>query len=190
MKRLALAFLLVAGCPPASASTVYYLVDYPALQADAPPNHFGEPTPNGGTDYLSGTITTDGKLGTLSAADLIGDLITFATPEGTIEGTIRPAFPIASGLSATPAGLILAGNGSLRIESTDSTQRYTNVVEYDPTAGERYLGTIEDWGTQTDLASWQSPLPLTSPFLIATTADAETLVGTSWTIASGNGMEG
>lgn len=85
---LVAAVFLVSG-PRAWAHITYYIVDYPANEADL----F-----NSGTDVLSGTITTDGTSGTLTAPNIVGAAITLDTPAGTFSATTE-----ANGLRFTGA---------------------------------------------------------------------------------------
>ena len=59
--HLLFAAVLLASVSNASGQNrTYNIVDYPANETDA----------NGATDTLSGTIITDGKLGTLTPSDV------------------------------------------------------------------------------------------------------------------------
>lgn len=91
------AVLLVSLSRNAGADEItYYIVDYPA----------NEITESGsGTDTISGTIITDGTIGPLSAANIVGGTFSFTFPGGNLSGPA--SFGSPTGLQATPTDLIL-----------------------------------------------------------------------------------
>ena len=97
LRRMAVAMVLVAFVSTARASNlVYEIVDYPVNQIDQ----------SSGTDTVSGTIVTDGSLGSITVADIVGGSLTLSGSGGSFS-----AASIVAGYSGTP--------GSLQATSTD-----------------------------------------------------------------------
>ena len=69
-----LAWLLASVSNAGAQDITYYIVDYPANEADG----------SSGTDAVSGTIVTDGTIGLLSAADIVGGTFSFTDAEGDV----------------------------------------------------------------------------------------------------------
>jgi len=175
--------LLVAGLAHAGNIT-YTIVDYPALQTDTPPSQNGALLPADGTDYVSGTITTDGKIGPLSATDMLSTSITLTTPRGIFACALDPQFPLCSGLSATEDALVLIPSGEFRFFASDTTRRYENMISYVGTRTyNQYLGVVSDSLMQQDPALWVYQLPLTDLITVAT-VNTQTVISGSWTVTN------
>ena len=97
--------LLTLASSAWAGDITYNIVNYPDNQADQ----------NGGIDGVSGTITTDGNLGTLTQSDILSYNWTI----GYSTGTYTNSFPAgggglsASGLLATSSQLLLPQGGLL-----------------------------------------------------------------------------
>ena len=113
MYRLSIV-MLVLGLPTAIARAddiTYNIVDYPANESDQT---------SAGTDTISGTIITDGTIGPLSTANIIGGTFSFTGPYGTLTGPVTVFDPI--GLQATPTQLLLSpgSDSHVDISTTES----------------------------------------------------------------------
>ena len=99
--HLMLSLVLLASISDAGASTLTYnIVNYPAYQADQYAS---------GTDTMSGTIVTDGSMGSLSSIDIRGGTMTFTSPGKSYSGTFNnigfnAGHPL---LYATPTQLLM-----------------------------------------------------------------------------------
>ncbi|MGO9110052.1 MAG: PEP-CTERM sorting domain-containing protein [Thermoguttaceae bacterium] len=92
----ALATILLASASNAWAGDITYnIVDYPVNETD----------PTSATDTVSGTIITDGTIGPLSAANMIGGTFSLSSPHFDVAGPASFTAPI--GLEATPTELLL-----------------------------------------------------------------------------------
>ncbi len=107
---LVLACSVLFACSRASAQPItYYLQDYPAYQ-------------NGryGTTYVSGTITTDGTIGALSASNILSTSYHVINSEYSFSSSTMSVSQIAPGsLTATPTQL-LENEGNTASLPTDS----------------------------------------------------------------------
>ena len=105
---VAIAVLEAAMALPAAANVIVYnIVDYPSYEVDSGP--FGV------TDTISGTIITDGVLGTLGTSDIVGGSFTITKPGlGSFTKPVLGNFSLDGSLSATSTQLLLPApsNGS------------------------------------------------------------------------------
>jgi hypothetical protein len=132
------AFLLVCASSLRADNITYNIVDYPANEALL--------SSNGAviaTDMISGTIITDGTIGPLSAANIIGGTFSFTDWEGDlITGPATFGTPV--GLLATPTQLVLVpdGNSSFWISTSESNPPWGANAVYDnyPGSGQYYGG--------------------------------------------------
>ncbi len=123
LARLVLSAVLLASTSNARAGdTTYNIVDYPANEIDG----------SSGTDTISGTIITDGKIGLLSAADLIGGTFSFTAAKGSAIGPASFDSPV--GLEATSAQLLLEPRADSTFSISTSVQLNPN-QEYEAQAG-------------------------------------------------------
>ena len=153
---LLFSFVLLACVSNAGASNISYnIVDYPANEADA----------FSGTDTISGTIITDGTIGPLSTADIIGGSFSFTGAYGNLSGPAWFGNPV--GLQATPTQLLLdpGAESSFSIGTTEFNSQINSLgadavyVNY-PGSGQYYGGLVADNGAlQAVLASFRSAGP-------------------------------
>ncbi len=88
--------------PAAAGTIVYNIVDYPAYEADSGGYPFGV------TDTISGTIVSDGLLGSVSASDIVGGSFTIKKPEfGSITKPVLGNLSVTGSLFATSTQLEL-----------------------------------------------------------------------------------
>jgi hypothetical protein len=93
---LFVSIVLIASLSNAKADDITYnIVDYPANEADEV----------SGTDTISGTIITDGTMGPLSAANIVGGSFSFTGAFDSLSGPASFGDPV--GLEATPTQLLL-----------------------------------------------------------------------------------
>jgi hypothetical protein len=125
-------FLAVAAEARASEIT-YNIVDYPVNEAD---------TISGGTDTISGTIVTNGTIGAITDADIVGGTLSFSSSRGSVSEPASFYSPV--GLEATSTELLLhpGTQASLIIDSAiNGTTNYQAAVVYDNyTTGDQYIG--------------------------------------------------
>jgi hypothetical protein len=86
-------FLFASAAAACADNITYNIVDYPVNEVD-------QVTP-GGTDTISGTIITDGTLGSWSSSHVIGGTLRFVSPKGTAEAPLSSANAY-SGYGAEP----------------------------------------------------------------------------------------
>jgi hypothetical protein len=102
--RLMISVGLLGAASKAWADNItYYINDYPANEPNYYPNY-------GGTDTISGTITTDGTLGALSSLDILGGCLTFESPNGTWTAPLSSStitLPANQTFQATTTNLVL-----------------------------------------------------------------------------------
>ena len=93
--------LLTLASSAWAGDITYNIVDYPTDESDL--SHTG-------TDTISGTITTDGNIGTITFADILGGSLTFVGPFGSVTEPL--VLSLSSGtLDATSTQLLLAEGG-------------------------------------------------------------------------------
>jgi hypothetical protein len=167
---LSFAAVLLACVTTAGAQDrTYTIVDYPVNEQD---------TVNPGQDMISGTIITDGSLGTLSASNVVGGNLTIACPAGTVTDPLAEALPnsFTFAFSATQSELLLPdGYGILLIYSTATAEEdfepnaYLNYGRFGPTdsffVGGYQVETPQ--GTITALAQFVNVPPVPGPGSIA-----------------------
>jgi hypothetical protein len=95
MAAALLAFLLAAVPDAGAGDITYIIVDYSADEID----------PTSSTLTVAGTIITDGTIGPLSAANIIGGTFSLSSPHFDVAGSASFTAPI--GLEATPTELLL-----------------------------------------------------------------------------------
>ncbi len=104
--------VLLASVPIARADTITYnIADYPDNQTDQI---------SGGTDHVSGSITTDGYIGTnFQVSDIISGTLTITTPNSTYTDTLDMGNSIFIGnvyvLTATATQLIVPTFGGFQL---------------------------------------------------------------------------
>ena len=167
MVRGFMAAALVAFVTDAWAGDItYIIVDYPLNEAD---------TVTSGTDTVSGTIVTNGTLGTITSADIIGGTITWTnpvyrsyTPPDLSTGLTSVMW--SSGLEATPTALLVPAGGELFIESHQGGP-YNEFVLWDDGYADsplNYKGFVQttDYPVR-NLFGWNATPPTASPGSIA-----------------------
>lgn len=126
--------LVLAVAAEARASEVTYnIVNYPVNEAD---------TISGGIDTISGTIVTNGTIGHITDANIIGGTFSFTSSRGSVSEPASFYSPV--GLEATATDLLLdpGTQSSLIIDSArNGTTNYQAAVTYDNyTTGDKYIG--------------------------------------------------
>jgi hypothetical protein len=113
------AILLAAEANAWTQDITYNIVDYPVNETDVI---------TGGTDTISGTITTDGSLGALTSQNIVRESISlYNSMDGTsyFEAPVSSSFSLISGqLSASRSQLLLSNGGECQI--------YCSTIEADP----------------------------------------------------------
>ena len=113
LRGLAAMALMASVTTARAGDIVYNIVDYPVNQADQ----------SSGTDTVSGTIITDGTLGSISAADILGGSLKLSGQAGsfTAASIVAGYSGTAGDLVASPTELTLAqgGNFSFGSSATD-----------------------------------------------------------------------
>ena len=89
----------VSACEAKAGELTYNIVDYPVYETDN----------SSGTDTISGTIITDGKIGNLSQSDILGGSFTFYNP--VVGAVIIPDLNAAYSL----AGVVTASSSAITI---------------------------------------------------------------------------
>ena len=151
--------LFLASVFNAGAQDITYnIVDYPANEGSGT-----------GTDMIFGTITTDGTIGPLTAANIIGGSFSFADVEGDlISGPASFGAPV--GLEATPTQLLLAPevDSSFWISTTQAGPPLGAGITYGnyPGDGVYYGGVYPNGSTAVLYPFLSSPVP-TDPGSIA-----------------------
>jgi len=135
-----IAALLALPSNAAASDITYNIVDYPANQAVIGPNGPGDEAVT-----ISGTIVTDGTIGPLSAANIVGGTLTVG-PGWIVTGSA--SFLPPTGLLATPTELLLTpGTASSFGIYTSVSNQYENAgawVKYENNpAGGDYWGGLE-----------------------------------------------
>ena len=115
----------------------YNIVNYPVDQSDCE---------NPGTDLLSGTIITDGNLGTLTGSDIVGGTLTIVSPAGTFQELTLQSLGShdLSGLKATADQLLIPHNAWLGLNYTSPNAALNVIWEND--SGGYYQGSVREDG--------------------------------------------
>jgi hypothetical protein len=94
--------VLLATTSNASGGNITYnFVDYPANETDLLTH---------GTDTISGTIITNGKIGLLTTADIVGGTFTYTNPvRGSDSFSVNGSINRLAGVSASSSSITLAG---------------------------------------------------------------------------------
>ena len=181
LHQFILSALLLARVSNAGAQDITYnIVDYPTNEADG----WGC-----GTDTISGTIITDGTIGPLSTANIVGGSFSFVGANGSLSG---PAwFSGTVGLEATPTQLILDPGsdssfsiGTAELLATSNSLGADAVYENYVRDGQYYGSLVADnEGFQTVLGYFDSaPVPTeqgsigeSSSWVIATVPEPDSL---------------
>jgi hypothetical protein len=133
---------------------------------------------------LSGTITTDGTIGTIQANDILS--WTWTITKGVISSTASSTDPGVGmntlGITATAAGLLLPG-GPLPLQTSDFTEAVDGLTFFSPQHGAldwhlAGLGTIQSfaWPASQPTTGWDTISaigPGSSSLLIASTSVPE-----------------
>ena len=144
-----LAVILLASVPDIWAGDITYnIVDYPVNETD----------PTSATDTVSGMIITDGTIGPISAANIIGGTFSLTSPSFGITGPASFGDPI--GLEATPTQLLLdlGANSSFSISTGTTDESPPGFIgggsmgasvdyENTPSGGQYYGNAGGDFGT-------------------------------------------
>ena len=109
---LVAAFLLASASIAPAANITYAIVDYPTSQSDLS---------GGGIDHISGSITTDGVLGTLSTQDFLSASYTITTPLGSQYYTVNSLYAPLSGVVASPTSITIQPGAGLFLDSLTSS---------------------------------------------------------------------
>ncbi len=192
---LTLAACLILAGECLAQEITYDLVNYPALQGQ---------DPYGGYDWVTGTVTTDGKIGSLTAADIVGLSISISGADGSFASTLGSLQVSSTGLSATATQLMLSPTGTLNLLKQDNDYarvgglgfQYALYYEgphpadppfYGASTAEIYQGQVH--GNINNYCeglaeAFTGQFPVGSPWLIATTADPPVIVNGFWKTAS------
>ncbi|MGO9110220.1 MAG: hypothetical protein ACLP9L_13425 [Thermoguttaceae bacterium] len=136
----------------------YNIVDYPANEVL---------TSSNGTATIAGTIITDGTLGPLSAADIVGGTLSFTDPIENLTVSHSAWFGPMSGLQATATELVLTPgtSSSFSLGTPAVPGTYEAAVQYENVPGDgEYRGdlTVNPPPLPVILASFDSaPVPTT-----------------------------
>ena len=164
-----------------AGNITYYLVDYPALQQDVE-----RMTGNTGTDYISGTITTDGTIGLLRASDILGVQFTVTSPAGSFTPSAGTKVDECTGIMASSTQLSMSASttASLWIERCDpwSGGYAASIAYWEKSGNYNQLARVLHGMSTTLVACYEGGvLSSTSPeFVIGTVDDPITIINTHW----------
>ena len=187
---LMFAIVVLASVSAARANITYNIVDYPG--------NVNNDSPNLGTNVLSGTIVTDGVLGTITSSDIVGGSWTLSNSTAGISLT-TPIIPEQSSstgngnlfannntLVATSDSLFLPQGGFFAISKGDSFYSTNPVLNYENAVG-GYEDAFDAWTPYNNDATNQHYLYFANGSYsdYGFYSGAGSILSTSWTIANG-----
>jgi hypothetical protein len=137
--QLIFAAALLVFASTARANITYSIVDYPADEADHD---------NPGTDTVSGTIITDGTLGSWTTNHVIGGSITFTSPVASYTytqfGVVAFSYQPPVMLNATPTTLCVPVGDGFELSTLPVANPCTLTYSNDSDYGTFYQGSVSN----------------------------------------------
>jgi hypothetical protein len=168
-----LAALIAPASRAAASNITYKIVDYPVNEGVATGT---------GTDRISGTITTDGTIGPVSAANIVAGTFTFSDPRGDVVSGAA-TFGTSINLQATPTQLLLDSGFGFSISAQDRAPNTTDELD---TASIQYTNNSSGGQYYGDLAADTPVHVLMSSFNSApvSTGPGSIEANSAWVIAA------